>query len=361
MLYSVSRYRSALVVVLMACVIFYANIAAPQPIYFEGFDDDVLAENTMVVNGTIANGFLSMNDPADARASFSVVQPITAEVMTFSFDMVDPIVESPPRMEVILRAGAGTAHNTLQNADQVVEAILFRAAMNRGAYTNNGNETIFLVANNKATDLTFPSPIDGTTVTLTGFQYIPYVLNHDTNMFGQVKGISAFNMPRPFERFGIGSSTTGDVGTFAIDNVLVMPGATFERDIMVGPTCILGDVDCNNIIELADFAPIRDNFRKMVETRAEGDLVRNGIVDFDDFRQWKAAFLGAGGSLAGVDLGFLAAVPEPGTAALLLMGLAVLANNVRTQRVRSVSHQAKGVHQSWAQDRVANATMRGWQ
>jgi hypothetical protein len=209
MLSNLSIYRSVFIAaVVIACVLIRANTGSAQPIYFEGFDDDVLAENTMVVNGTIANGFLSMNDPATARASFSVVQPLTAEVMTFSFDMVEPIVESPPRMEVILRAGAGTAHNTLQAADQVVEAILFRGGVpnpNRGAYTNNGNETIFLVANNKATDLTFNSPIDGTPVTLTGFQYIPYVQNHDTNMFGQVKGITAFNMPRPFERFGIGS------------------------------------------------------------------------------------------------------------------------------------------------------------
>src|SRR5688500_3253778 len=241
MLFIVSRYWRVLVVmVVIACVSIRANTASAQPIYFEGFDDDVLAENTMVVNGTIANGYLSMDDPATARASFSVVQPLTDEVMTFSFDMVEPIVESPPRMELILRAGAGTVHNTLHAADQVVEAILFRANANRGAYTNNGNETIFLVANNKSTDLTFPSPIDGTPVTLTGFQYIPYVQNHDTNMFGQVKGISAFNMPRPFERFGIGSSTTNDVGTFAIDNVLVMPGATFERDIEVGPPPLLG-------------------------------------------------------------------------------------------------------------------------
>ena len=38
--------------------------------------------------------------------------------------------------------------------------------------------------------------------------------------------------------------------------------------------------------------------------------MRNGVVDFADFHQWKAAFLGAGGSLADVDLGFLAAVPD---------------------------------------------------
>ena len=72
----------------------------------------------------------------------------------------------------------------------------------------------------------------------------------------------------------------------------------------------------------------------MVDARTDGDLVRNGIVDFADFHQWKAAFVGAGGSLAGVDLGFLASVPEPGTLALLLVGWAVMSGKARTQRLR---------------------------
>jgi hypothetical protein len=148
-------------------------------------------------------------------------------------------------------------------------------------------------------------------------------LNHDTNLFGEIKGISNFNGgQRPLERFGIGSSTTGDVGTFAIDNVLVMPGATFERDIQVGPMPVLGDVDGDMIGgEFPDdFEPIRANFRMLVGARTDGDLVRDGIVDFADFHEWKAAFLGAGGSLADVNLGFLTNVPEPSAALLVLLG-----------------------------------------
>ncbi len=86
-----------------------------------------------------------------------------------------------------------------------------------------------------------------------------------------------------------------------------------------GPPPVLGDVDGNGIVNFADFEPIRANFRKTVAARIDGDLVRNGIVDFADFHQWKAAFVGAGGSLADVDLGFLGAVPEPSPALLLLL------------------------------------------
>ncbi len=85
-------------------------------------------------------------------------------------------------------------------------------------------------------------------------------------------------------------------------------------DVIGGPaTPILpGDTDGDgNPGEFPDdFEPIRANFRKVVTVRNEGDLVPNGIVDFDDFRQWKTAHLAAGGSMAGIDL-FGENVPEP--------------------------------------------------
>jgi hypothetical protein len=304
-------------------------------LFSEDFEDETLAENAQVGNVTIENGIARFNDPAESRATFSVVRNFTDPVMTFSFDVVEPVVEAPPRMEMLFRAGIGTAHNTLQSGDQIVEAIMYRTAADptRGAYMNNGDETIFLVANNKTTDLTFTSPIDNLTqVTLPGFNYIPYVRDNTTGMFGEVKGVSAFTAAHQpvfgtFNRFGIGSSTSGDVGTFAIDNVLVMAGVSFEQN--VGPPPVLGDTDSDGIVELEDFDPIRANFRKDVTTRAQGDLVRNNVVDFDDFHEWKAAFLSGGGSLAGVDLGFAGNVPEPATGMLLLFAGGMLCGRRR--------------------------------
>ncbi len=60
-----------------------------------------------------------------------------------------------------------------------------------------------------------------------------------------------------------------------------------------------------------DFEPIRANFRKAVELRTQGDLVRDGIVDYRDFQEWKTVFVGGGGTLAEVDLSFSSNVPEP--------------------------------------------------
>jgi hypothetical protein len=82
---------------------------------------------------------------------------------------------------------------------------------------------------------------------------------------------------------------------------------------------IPGDVDGNGVVNLLDFDPIRDNFRKPVAGRTQGDLTRDGVVNFSDFHEWKGAFLGMGGSLAGVDLGLLTNVPEPASLVLALL------------------------------------------
>jgi hypothetical protein len=108
-------------------------------------------------------------------------------------------------------------------------------------------------------------------------------------------------------------------------------------DVIGGPsTPILpGDTDADgNPGEFPDdFEPIRANFRNAVATRNEGDLVPNGIVDFDDFRQWKAAFLAGGGSLADVDISFGPSVPEPASAAVVLLAISLFsARPARSRR-----------------------------
>ena len=93
-----------------------------------------------------------------------------------------------------------------------------------------------------------------------------------------------------------------------------------------GPPLVAGDTNGNGMGGEfpADFNPIRDNFRKTVTSRAAGDLVTNGRVDFADFREWKTAHLGMGGSLEGLDLSFVANVPEPQTLTLLITVVASL-------------------------------------
>ena len=83
-----------------------------------------------------------------------------------------------------------------------------------------------------------------------------------------------------------------------------------------------GDVNRNGVTDIGDYNIIRDNFLGTGKTRAQGDLIGDGTVDFADFRYWKNNRTpGAAGSELG-DEALLAGlgVPEPGSLALILFG-----------------------------------------
>jgi hypothetical protein len=333
---SIHRLCVSTSILLLAGLCSGGGKACAQVLFNEEFEDEMLAMGSDGNLDTIANGIISFDDTSDTtRGRFVVVQTFADPVMTFSFDAVAPATAAGADNELVFRAGILTGNNTLSSSEFILEAILYRttgggtAGGPRAPFVNNGMESMFLVANNKVTPLTFASPIDGTDVILNGFEYIPYIHNRETDVWAALKPAGAFTDrngadPGPGEitRFGIGSSSNGHLGTSAIDNVRVVSGVSFSG--IVGPPPDLGDTDGDGIVELEDFEPIRANFRKEVSLRAQGDLVRNNVVDFDDFHEWKTAFLGGGGSLEGVDLGFLGNVPEPTTGILLLPAGAVL-------------------------------------
>jgi hypothetical protein len=159
--------------------------------------------------------------------------------------------------------------------------------------------------------------------------------------------VDTFTSTDPSFAMGDSSSPVGGIGIKGDNGIYIPQGvnldeiwvfdsvltadevATLRDQNGFGPPPMLGDVDLDGDVDMDDFSPIRDNFRKTVSTRAQGDLVRNNTVDFDDFGQWKTAFLGGGGSLAGVDLGFADNVPEPATGLLLLLAGAMLSGRRR--------------------------------
>ncbi|HJQ81589.1 MAG TPA: hypothetical protein VJ828_16625 [Lacipirellulaceae bacterium] len=142
----------------------------------------------------------------------------------------------------------------------------------------------------------------------------------DASAAGSSLGITDLSFDR-IRTFAGNPSGGNPYAEWLIDEIRI--GETYSDVVATSAIPILpGDTDTDGIPgEFPDdFEPIRANFRKPVTARNQGDLVPNGVVDFDDFRQWKTAHLAGGGSMAGIDL--FASVPEP--AALSTVALASL-------------------------------------
>jgi hypothetical protein len=301
--------------------------AQSTTLYYEDFTDDVINVNGTLNNGVIADGIASLDDAlATNRASFVVRQDFISEVMTFQFDFVAPIVptgtsDPQERMELIMRAGVGTGNNTMSSPEHVVEAIAFRTTSRLPL--NNGKESLFLVFNNKATELTFPSPVDGLDVILPAYNYVPYVLDRENTVWSQHKAPGHSNLAeeepaRVITRLGIGSSTNGDIGTFAIDNVFVRSGVFFDRTFPpVTPPALVGDFDDDLDVDADDLTIWKTSFATNVLADADND----GDSDGEDFLLWQRNVV------PGTPVG---AVPEP--TALALSAIAALAAPNRARR-----------------------------
>ena len=90
-------------------------------------------------------------------------------------------------------------------------------------------------------------------------------------------------------------------------------------NLRIVPPLIDGDVNGDLVVNLDDYAIIEGNLFDAATMRSEGDLNADGIVDFLDFREWKANYVPAdSGALLG------AGVPEPASALLWLAGLVAI-------------------------------------
>ncbi len=333
---SISRARLAAIAFATMTGLALAGPARGQTLFvqdFSNFNLEEPPEGQIVSMGTINGGAVDFDDnTATGRGFFLRHQELTAPTMTLSFDVTEPVVngDGGETMELLIRVGIGAGNASLQSTDAIAEAIVFRMTP-RGAYLNNGNETIFMVMNNKPGDLVFPSPVDGLDVTLPEFNYITYSRDNATDAFGIVKGISAYVDRNDADagfggllRTSIGSSSNANLGTFSLDNVLFEEGVSFERlGLNVG---IPGDVDGDGDVDLADFAAIQNHFQQTVTLRTDGDLNGDGFVDFVDFRQWKDNFTQPPG------IGAAAAVPEPSSLAITAAAMSALGAQRRRLR-----------------------------
>jgi hypothetical protein len=93
-----------------------------------------------------------------------------------------------------------------------------------------------------------------------------------------------------------------------------------------------GDYNHNGVVDAADYTVWRDTLGSTTNLQADGD--GSGVVDQDDYLIWKATF---GNTAAGSGAGAKAsAVPEPGSALLLLIGVLTFVGVKAGQRVGEV-------------------------
>lgn len=335
-----ARYMFRFVAAFVVCVLVGAATASAQ-LFYEDFADATLATGGSQQSGTIAGGIMTFNDTsATNRNRYVVTQNFTDPVMTFSYDAVAPVTHVTNfDNELTFRAGPipATAPNTMSSTEFVIELIAYRTTGcatactggTRAPFQNNGNESLFIVANNQANSLSFTSPIENVgTTTLTANQYIAYVRDNATNTFALMKAATNFSTPttgagagtQALQRFGVGSSTNAHEGTMALDNIRVVTGVNFAGATPLIP----GDVTGDGFVMMDDFDIIKNNFRQTPRSRAQGDLTGDGLVSLVDFTQWKGAFSAGGGSFAGQDMSFLS-IPEPSSLSLIGLLTVVLA------------------------------------
>ena len=246
----ITRYFTRPCAVVLGTSLTIAGLASSAPaavLYQETFEGTGLQSNSAGSNATISGGDLDINDAsASGRGRFTVLQDFgTASALTFSFKITAPVTQADPEggevpdqalttNELLIRVGPGTSHNTASSSEDVLESVIYRDGP-RGGYSNNGNETVFLIANNSGTAINFTNPVTELADTLDPLQYMAFIFNDTTDLFTQVTGKTAFQdgdaatpgTQTGLTRLGIGNASNANQGTWSIDNVQVLDEISF--------------------------------------------------------------------------------------------------------------------------------------
>ena len=92
--------------------------------------------------------------------------------------------------------------------------------------------------------------------------------------------------------------------------------------IRAEPPGLTGDYNGNHVVDAADYTIWRDNLGHSVPNGTGADGNNNGTIDGGDYDFWKAHFGNPAGAGSAASEG--AAVPEPGTVLLLIVGTSLL-------------------------------------
>ena len=128
----------------------------------------------------------------------------------------------------------------------------------------------------------------------------------------------------------LGGSVTGP-HQFTITELTTGPFAGYT-EVSAFSTGKLGDFNSDTVVNLGDFAILRDNMNEHLDREVvyeDGDINCDGKIDLEDFGQFKEIFLQQ--SQTSSPLG----VPEPSSIALSLWALAGIALQVRRRGHRT--------------------------
>jgi hypothetical protein len=169
-------------------------------------------------------------------------------------------------------------------------------------------------------------------VAIHGADELDYTLSVSGDLFGGATGMDLPLGGGNTHQVALDTSTVG-MKTGVITVSSSSQGAanalqTFPISFDVVAGFLAADFDENGFVDAADLATWRMNFSAADGvTKSMGDANLDGVVDGADFLAWQRQFDTAGASLAS------GSVPEPGAAALLLLGMATVIRRSRKRRL----------------------------
>jgi PEP-CTERM motif len=262
-----------------------------------------------VAFATVANTSVIFWTPEyPARTSTTGIDPATHPGLTFSWYQGNANTDGSWRVAIRQNNQWYVTQQTFTNTAAVTNVANFGMGGDDGeGGTAHGSELKSFTYSNDATawfSLTFDGTFTlGTEPGVGGMGTSGTVLALGTQPGSNLTGM--------IDAFGMFSDVPGAAGNRRFD--------TYTISDSLAPLALTGDYNSNLKVDAADYIVWREAVAAGATTLTNRDPAISGVVGTADYNSWRANFGNPPGS--GSSLGGSAAVPEPGSILLLLVGL----------------------------------------